>query len=140
MTLAWEDFFEKSQLEERHQGVRGGQQLHKKNEVISQRKRNSRSQVHLECFSICSEFENIGQKEGKETRFCCIAQEMCGNVFLTGGFNYRSFLSFSYGCITFPHSPDEWINKYPMWKVIYCFPYVFIRIFVVASDRNPIPK
>lgn len=32
-------------------------------------KRNSRSQVHLKCFSICSEFENTVQKEGKETSF-----------------------------------------------------------------------
>lgn len=38
-------------------------------EMVSYRKRNSGSQVHLECGSICSEFENIVQKEGKETRF-----------------------------------------------------------------------
>lgn len=55
----------------RKKGIRwwGGQSL-TQNEMLSLRERNSRSQVHLECFSICSEFENIVQKEGKETRFC----------------------------------------------------------------------
>ena len=38
-------------------------------EMVSWRKRNSRSQVHLERSSICSEFENIVQKESEEIRF-----------------------------------------------------------------------
>lgn len=40
-----------------------------KMEMVSWRKRNSRSQVHLERSSICSEFENIVQKESGEIRF-----------------------------------------------------------------------
>lgn len=82
--------------------MRGEANQTTKTEVVSQRKRSNRSQVHLECFSICSEFENIVQKEGKKTRFYHIAWEMCGKVFVAGGINYKSFLSFSYACITFP--------------------------------------
>lgn len=36
------------------------------NEMLSVRERNSRSQVHLNVSALCSEFENIVQKEGKK--------------------------------------------------------------------------
>lgn len=44
-----------------------------KMEMVSRRKRNSRSQVHLERSSICSEFENIVQKESEEIGVFCTA-------------------------------------------------------------------
>ena len=68
---------------------------------------------------------------------------MCGKVFVAGEFNYKSFLSFPYAYTTFPLRPERVVQKVVGWGggvSIYCFSCELLKIFVVASDRNPIQK
>lgn len=85
-------FSKESQLKERHPGHRGGHP--KWNGFLKKAKEQKSSS-----FGMLQHMFQIWKHcaEGRQgNKLCRRAWEMCGNVFVAGGFNHKSFLPFSY--------------------------------------------